>query len=593
MDICEMCTTPNPVPPVQPAAKPPKEEAAEEVEEEEEPKPRVTSSSLLYHQLRSRALKALCKLIQEPKPAAELFKSGMLPLLLSMSVRPTELEGFQSLTGMERTEERLLELSKQAAQGMTEDTYRFMQRHKGNALEASPFSHLGLHLPNALDPGSSRAMNFDGDGLTRATLSTSKESSFGVVRSNFLIPNTLPAYYYEITVEKKGLVRTDASSWEVAIGLFRSGFPLSGFPGSNSSYAFSGRTGEIHCTNSSKTTRSTFGQAFGEGDVIGCGWNLRKNTVFFTKNGELLTAKDAPTTTNAFENVTGRFYPVVWLENDQAEVSFNFGQHPFLFDFASVLPPGYLSAGGKAPAAPLLSAAEMRRRTMAEELVMMMGGSFPSMLCEIALERSADDVQRAANWLIEYGYRELDRMGNETIRASQIAEDERKLKLTGVLPDKDKEPDSDDEEDLAEWLGGSGSDARQSASNYLDDEIEEDLPLGLERAELNQVAQPAARARGAPPGEGSSGMNMDNLKVDEIVPGQVLTVSELAPSISIINQYNVDGELGDGNARIAQFLGRTGVVTGVNVNNKSVQLMFYNTAKVRGWIVCCCVCTVS
>jgi hypothetical protein len=184
-------------------------------------------------------------------------------------------------------------------------------------------------------------------------------------------------------------------------------------------------------------------------------------------------------------------------------------------------------------------------------------------------------------------------MGNETIRASQIAEDERKLKLTGVLPDKDKEPDSDDEEDLAEWLGGSGSDARQSASNYLDDEIEEDLPLGLERAELNQVAQPAARARGAPPGEGSSGMNMDNLKVDEIVPGQVLTVSELAPSISIINQYNVDGELGDGNARIAQFLGRTGVVTGVNVNNKSVQLMFYNTAKVRGWIVCCCVCTVS
>ena len=35
----------------------------------------------------------------------------------------------------------------------------------------------------------------------------------------------------------------------------------------------------------------------------------------------------------------------------------------------------------------------------------MMGGSFPVEICEIALERSRNDMEHAANWLIENGFR--------------------------------------------------------------------------------------------------------------------------------------------------------------------------------------------
>ena len=46
---------------------------------------------------------------------------------------------------------------------------------------------------------------------------------------------------------------------------------------------------------------------------------------------------------------------------------------------------------------------EIRRRTMAEELVILMGG-FPAKLCEIALERSHDNIEYAATWLLDHGH---------------------------------------------------------------------------------------------------------------------------------------------------------------------------------------------
>lgn len=77
-------------------------------------------------------------------------------------------------------------------------------------------------------------------------------------------------------------------------------------------------------------------------------------------------------------------------------------------------------------------------------------------LCEMALERSNDDINLAATWLIDngtqgdesaklnaceqdptrrflmhYALLELNRLSDEAIRASQIAEEKRELQLTG------------------------------------------------------------------------------------------------------------------------------------------------------------------
>ncbi len=65
---------------------------------------------------------------------------------------------------------------------------------------------------------------------------------------------------------------------------------------------------------------------------------------------------------------------------------------------------------------------------MAEELMLMMG-VFPLELCVVALERSRDDVQYAANWLLERGYQELDRWTKDTIAISKREQEEREMKV--------------------------------------------------------------------------------------------------------------------------------------------------------------------
>src|SRR4051812_36313276 len=75
---------------------------------------------------------------------------------------------------------------------------------------------------------------------------------------------------------------------------------------------------------------------------------------------------------------------------------------------------------------------EIRRRTMAEDLMVMMG-VFPLELCVVALERSRDDTQYAANWLLERGYQELDRWAKDTIAMSKREEEEREKRMMRQL----------------------------------------------------------------------------------------------------------------------------------------------------------------
>jgi hypothetical protein len=96
------------------------------------------------------------------------------------------------------------------------------------------------------------------------------------------------------------------------------------------------------------------------------------------QNGKLTGAADA------FEKISNAFfYPTIWIESPDTQVTVNFGQSKFAYDFAKTLPSGFLERLQASAGESKKSAAELRRRAQAEELVLMMGGSYPVELCEV------------------------------------------------------------------------------------------------------------------------------------------------------------------------------------------------------------------
>jgi hypothetical protein len=74
---------------------------------------------------------------------------------------------------------------------------------------------------------------------------------------------------------------------------------------------------------------------------------------------------------------------VVWIKTSGVKVQANFGQEPFLFEFVSTLPEGYLEGMEHMESkAKVMTIQEIKRRTQAEELMMMMG-VFPLELCVV------------------------------------------------------------------------------------------------------------------------------------------------------------------------------------------------------------------
>jgi len=79
-----------------------------------------------------------------------------------------------------------------------------------------------------------------------------------------------------------------------------------------------------------------------------------------------------------------------------------------------------------------MSVAEIRRRTMAEDLMLMME-VFPLELCVVALEKNRDDMQYSANWLLEKGFQELELWTRQTIDISKKLQDD-KDKVVSFIP---------------------------------------------------------------------------------------------------------------------------------------------------------------
>lgn len=72
-----------------------------------------------------------------------------------------------------------------------------------------------------------------------------------------------------------------------------------------------------------------------ENDVIGCGYDSVKRMMWFTKNG--IRSKSF-----FWQNVSGTFFPAVWIEAKGVLVEVNFGHERFLYDFEGTLPKEYI-----------------------------------------------------------------------------------------------------------------------------------------------------------------------------------------------------------------------------------------------------------
>ncbi len=174
-----------------------KKNSKETAKEEQEP---AVQTDLIFTQLRSRCLKAFTALLQHKDNATNLFKEGGLSSLLSMAVRPSKLDEFKAVEQLEMQEERIWELLYQFKHNIVEDSMTQRQSlSQAELLKHSPLAKLPLILPSQLDRGSAKRVAFP-QGDLRTVVRSMREFDFGIglVRSNSVIPNSLPAYYFEI-----------------------------------------------------------------------------------------------------------------------------------------------------------------------------------------------------------------------------------------------------------------------------------------------------------------------------------------------------------------------------------------------------------
>ncbi|PRP84907.1 hypothetical protein PROFUN_07561 [Planoprotostelium fungivorum] len=146
-----------------------------------------------------------------------------------------------------------------------------------------------------------------------------KASAAKMVRGDVPIPSVNSVYYFEVTVlfpQRGG---------EVGVGLAETNHSMDGMPGwTPGSFGFHGDDGNLFHTEFG-TKGQKYSEPFGKGDVIGLGWDQKREFVFYTKNGELLGV--------AFGAVTRskQYYPVIGMHTVNARARVNFGAEPFLY----------------------------------------------------------------------------------------------------------------------------------------------------------------------------------------------------------------------------------------------------------------------
>ncbi|KAL7057712.1 hypothetical protein AAHC03_016889 [Spirometra sp. Aus1] len=185
-------------------------------------------------------------------------------------------------------------------------------------------------LPACWSPkDKSRCLKLSQSGLTVTYNSDATESRHntvsdepGAVRSDNSIPLSAGIYYFETSILHCG------PDCVVSIGISTKRFGLSKLPGLDSNSFGYHSDGSIY--NGSQSNSIKFGPTFSESDTIGCGVDLIKKSLFFTRNGIFLG--------KAFEGKiqvsTGvKLYPAIGLQGQGCRTTANFGNQNFRYAF--------------------------------------------------------------------------------------------------------------------------------------------------------------------------------------------------------------------------------------------------------------------
>ncbi|KAL4502307.1 hypothetical protein ABPG72_011894 [Tetrahymena utriculariae] len=130
-------------------------------------------------------------------------------------------------------------------------------------------------------------------------------------------------FYYEVE-----MIEMSEQS-DICVGLGISTFPVHKQPGFSKKAKCSfgcKKNGEIRCSKIKSTQRI---KPWGQGNIIGCGYNYITNEIFFTNDGEY---KAAFTIVRNYQ-----FIGIVSLSYFRDKVRINFGQRPFKFDIKSLI----------------------------------------------------------------------------------------------------------------------------------------------------------------------------------------------------------------------------------------------------------------
>ncbi|KAK6107035.1 SPRY domain family protein [Brugia pahangi] len=138
------------------------------------------------------------------------------------------------------------------------------------------------------------------------------------VRADHPIPVTCGVYYFEVTIVCSG------AECCMGVGLCERNVDLNRLPGwDRASYGYHGDDGNFFCSSG---TGHAYGPTFKMNDVIGCGVDFVRKSIFFTKNGRHLGIAIMEV-----ENVVD-LYPMIGLQKHGAIADSNFGQYPFKYD---------------------------------------------------------------------------------------------------------------------------------------------------------------------------------------------------------------------------------------------------------------------
>ncbi|KAJ3434217.1 ran-binding protein m [Anaeramoeba flamelloides] len=148
-----------------------------------------------------------------------------------------------------------------------------------------------------------------------------------VLKTALPVGKPLPIYYFEITILESG------DTGAIALGFHPSNGKLNRMPGhGNNSYGYHGDDGYKYGPDCIEG--EPFGEPFITDDTIGCGWNIDKNIIFFTKNGNIIG--------NAFDGVDPDtlLSPIIGSNSVGARIRINFGKEDFKFQkFNFLVPP--------------------------------------------------------------------------------------------------------------------------------------------------------------------------------------------------------------------------------------------------------------